>query len=102
LPQGARFEITPDLRFVPGQGCTGKFARTRKLSRPPAVSSAISHHDDQDHPPSNGNDDRLLMKLDNKTGITLVGDRKGVQKIWFQGPPGLSIKSHGGPHGEPD
>jgi hypothetical protein len=102
LPKGARFEITPDLRFVPGPGCTGKFARTRKLSRPPAAWSETPHHDDHDHPPSNGNDDRLLMKLDNKTEITLTGDHQGVQKIWFQGPPGLSIKSHGGPHGEPD
>jgi hypothetical protein len=102
LPKDARFEITPDLRFVPGPGCAGKFARTRKLSRPPAASSATPHHDDHDHPPSDGNDDLLLMKLDKKTEITLTGDHQGIQKIWFQGPPGLSIKSHGGPHGEPD
>jgi hypothetical protein len=102
LPQDARFEITPDLRFVPGQGCTGNFARTRKLSRPPGVPSTIPHHDDHDAPPSNGSDDVLLMELDNKTEITLTGDHKGVQKIWFRGPTGPSIKSHGGPHGEPD
>ena len=35
LPVDARFEITSDLKFVPGKGCTGKFRRAKKLKRPP-------------------------------------------------------------------
>jgi hypothetical protein len=103
LPVDARFEITSDLKFVPGKGCTGKFRRAKKLKRPDPAPAATQRTKRDSGIQAHGHDDTLRMRLDRKTEITFEGDRKGVQKVWIKGPPAVpSIKHHGGPHGEPD
>jgi hypothetical protein len=91
LPVDARFEITSDLKFVPGRNCTGKFRRSTKLRR-----------EDSAGRQARGADDTLRMTLDNQTEVTLSGDHKGVKKVSITGPGDLSLNRYGGPSGEPE
>jgi hypothetical protein len=91
LPIDATFETTSDLKFVPGQNCTGKFRRSRKLRRAESQGSQAG-----------GGDDSLRMTLDNQTDVTLSGGHKDLKKVSITGPGDLSLKRYGGPSGEPE
>lgn len=91
LPVDARFEITSDLKFVPGNDCTGKFRRSMKLRREGGPGQSAG-----------GADDTLRMTLDSQTEVTLSGDHKGVKKVSITGPGEVSLDRYGGPSGEPD
>jgi len=108
LQKGARFEITDELDFVPGDGCKEPFGNRGKAERWSGPLPLL-HEGEHEHTPLL-DDETLRLTLADGSVITLNGSRqpkRGKRKgrVTVSGPragfTGL-VLHHGGPHGEPD
>lgn len=92
LPKDATFEVTDDLDFLPGDGCTDKFSQKKAMSNqsasmvgliPDRTIEQLLLHDsghDHDHPdpdwsPAEGT--ALRLELDSGETIIFIGEHKG-------------------------